>query len=105
MRRLPSSPGPCRRRRIWRLSWTAGCVGDGTWSFPTRGQGWERSASRKRNGTSLKYRKVMRRKAEVQILTPKQDEKPLAPLVRKMLEGLGENPDRDGLVRTPERVE
>jgi GTP cyclohydrolase IA len=47
----------------------------------------------------------MRRKAEVQILTPKQDEKPLAPLVRKMLEGLGENPDRDGLVRTPERVE
>jgi len=47
----------------------------------------------------------MRRKAAVQVLTPKHDEKPLAPLVRQILDRLGENPDREGLARTPERVE
>jgi GTP cyclohydrolase I len=31
--------------------------------------------------------------------------KPIAPLVRGMLEALGENPKRDGLLQTPERVE
>jgi GTP cyclohydrolase I len=30
---------------------------------------------------------------------------PLAPLVRSLLAGLGEDPDRQGLVKTPERVE
>ena len=47
----------------------------------------------------------MKRKAVVQVLTPKQDEQPIAPLVRQMLAILGENPDREGLQRTPERVE
>src|SRR5437764_1493788 len=47
----------------------------------------------------------MRRKASIQVLTPKQDEKPIAPLVRQMVERLGENPDREGLMRTPERVD
>jgi GTP cyclohydrolase I len=31
--------------------------------------------------------------------------KPIAPLVSGMLEALGENPKRDGLLQTPERVE
>ena len=30
---------------------------------------------------------------------------PLAPLVRSLLAGLGEDPDRQGLVKTPDRVE
>ncbi len=47
----------------------------------------------------------MKRKAVVQMLTPKEQEKPLAPLVRDMLERLGEDANREGLVRTPERVE
>jgi GTP cyclohydrolase IA len=47
----------------------------------------------------------MKRKAVVQVLTPKQEEQPIAPLVRQMLALLGENPDREGLQRTPERVE
>jgi GTP cyclohydrolase IA len=47
----------------------------------------------------------MKRKAVVQVLTPKQDEKPIAPLVQQMLAMLGEDPDREGLRRTPERVE
>jgi GTP cyclohydrolase IA len=47
----------------------------------------------------------MKRKAVVQVLRPKQDEQPIAPLVRKMLALLGEDPDREGLQRTPERVE
>ncbi|MFN7998505.1 MAG: GTP cyclohydrolase I FolE [Bryobacteraceae bacterium] len=37
-------------------------------------------------------------------MTPK-GEKPIAPLVKEMLERLGEDVDRDGLSRTPERVE
>jgi GTP cyclohydrolase I len=47
----------------------------------------------------------MKRKAVVQVLTPKQEEQPLAPLVRQMLERLVEDPGREGLERTPERVE
>ena len=47
----------------------------------------------------------MKRKVVVQMLAPKQEEQPLAPLVHQILERLGENPDREGLVRTPERVE
>jgi len=47
----------------------------------------------------------MKRKAVVQMLAPKPDEKPIAPMVRQVLERLGENPDREGLARTPERVE
>jgi len=39
------------------------------------------------------------------MLAPKPDEKPIAPMVRQVLERLGENPDREGLARTPERVE
>ena len=38
-------------------------------------------------------------------LIPKRDEASLAPLVKALLTGLGENPEREGLVRTPERVE
>jgi len=36
-----------------------------------------------------------------------RDEKPaaIAPLVREILAGIGEDPDREGLVRTPERVD
>jgi GTP cyclohydrolase I len=44
-----------------------------------------------------------KKRAVVKILSPKQQ--PFAPLVRTMLESLGEDPNRDGLQRTPERVE
>ena len=37
-------------------------------------------------------------------MTPKS-ENPIAPLVKDMLAALGEDPKRDGLLRTPERVE
>src|ERR1043165_4420492 len=47
----------------------------------------------------------MKRKAVVQVLTPKREEMPIAPLVQQMLELLGEDPAREGLRRTPERVE
>lgn len=43
-------------------------------------------------------------KAVVKVISPKRTpEASIAPLVRQMLETLGENPDREGLVRTPER--
>ena len=43
-------------------------------------------------------------KALVKMMRPK-DEKSFAPLVRDIIARLGEDPDREGLRRTPERVE
>jgi GTP cyclohydrolase I len=43
-------------------------------------------------------------KAIVKVMRPKE-EAAIAPLVREMLAKLGEDPQRDGLVRTPERVD
>jgi GTP cyclohydrolase I len=43
-------------------------------------------------------------KAVVKMIRPKQDQ-PIAPRVREILEQLGEDPLREGLQRTPERVE
>jgi GTP cyclohydrolase I len=44
-------------------------------------------------------------KAAIQVLTPQQEDLKIAPLVRSMLAELGENPSREGLLRTPERVD
>jgi GTP cyclohydrolase I len=44
-------------------------------------------------------------KAAVKVIHPKAEEPSLAPLVRELLIRLGEDPQREGLVRTPERVE
>jgi len=44
-------------------------------------------------------------KSIVKVFTPKQEESPIAPLIRDMLGHLGEDPHREGLARTPERVE
>src|SRR5499427_5609630 len=44
-------------------------------------------------------------KAVVKVMSPKQDASGIASLVREMLQHLGEDPSRDGLLRTPERVE
>jgi GTP cyclohydrolase I len=44
-------------------------------------------------------------KAVVKVMHPKQAEPDLAPLVKQILAGLGENPEREGLVRTPHRVD
>ena len=43
-------------------------------------------------------------KAAVRVIDSKVEEQPLAPLIRDLLGRLGEDPQRDGLVRTPERV-
>ena len=44
-------------------------------------------------------------RAVVKVLSPKREDKPIAPLIRGVLDAIGEDPDRDGLQRTPERVE
>ncbi len=46
-----------------------------------------------------------RKRAVVEVISPKLQEKPIAPLVSTMLEALGEDPAREGLLKTPERVE
>ena len=48
-------------------------------------------------------------KANVKVMTPKADrelvDQPIAPLVKQILVSLGEDTGREGLARTPERVE
>ncbi|MDE3195584.1 MAG: GTP cyclohydrolase I, partial [Acidobacteriota bacterium] len=46
-----------------------------------------------------------KKRAVVKVLSPKTPEKPIAPLVSGILDALGEDRARDGLLRTPERVE
>ena len=44
-------------------------------------------------------------KAEVTVLSPKRERSDIAPLIREMLAGLVDDPSREGLARTPERVD
>ncbi len=44
-------------------------------------------------------------KAVVKVMPPKQEEASIAPQVYEMLAKLGEDPEREGLARTPERVD
>jgi GTP cyclohydrolase I len=46
-----------------------------------------------------------KKRAVVKVISPSRPEKPIAPLIGGVLEALGEDVTRDGLVRTPERVE
>ncbi len=46
-----------------------------------------------------------RKRAVVKVISPKEPLAPIAPLVTGMLQAIGEDPSRDGLLRTPERVE
>ncbi len=46
-----------------------------------------------------------KKRAEVKIFAPKKTPAPIAPFIHGMLEAIGEDPSRDGLLRTPERVE
>jgi GTP cyclohydrolase I len=47
----------------------------------------------------------MKSKAAVQVLTPKASSKSIANQVTEIIASLGEDPAREGLVRTPERVD
>ena len=44
-------------------------------------------------------------KAVVKVLEPKNEELTIAPLVKQMLTELGEDPEREGLLRTPARMD
>ena len=44
-------------------------------------------------------------RAALRMVAPLVEEQPLEPLVRELLERLGEDSTRDGLIRTPERVD
>ena len=43
--------------------------------------------------------------AAVKVISPEKVERTLAPQVKEILAKLGEDPGREGLLRTPERVE
>ncbi|MGA2325069.1 MAG: GTP cyclohydrolase I FolE [Bryobacteraceae bacterium] len=47
----------------------------------------------------------MKSEAAVKVMTPKPEEPSIASMMEQVLRLLGENPGREGLVRTPERVE
>src|SRR5215471_5821091 len=72
--------------------------------FPVSGRSWKRSASWKHPGTSLKLGQMKSNKALVKVM-PKGKEGKIAPLIQELLGHLGEDVERDGLKRTPERVE
>jgi GTP cyclohydrolase I len=44
-------------------------------------------------------------KAVVKVMTPKAGDPGIAPLVREIIAKLGEDPERNGLLKTPERVD
>jgi GTP cyclohydrolase IA len=46
-----------------------------------------------------------KKRAIVKVISPKSPEKPIAPLIAEVIQELGEDTRRQGLVRTPERVE
>jgi GTP cyclohydrolase IA len=48
---------------------------------------------------------MKRHKAVVKMIRPPAEGPAIAPLIREILERIGEEPTRDGLTRTPERVE
>ena len=48
---------------------------------------------------------TVKKRAEVRVLSPKVVEQPIAPLIEGILDAVGEDRTRDGLIRTPERVE
>src|ERR1022692_3825689 len=57
--------------------------------------------------TRLKCQPMKSNKATVKVMTPKADraqvDQSIAPLVKQILERLGEDTGREGLARTPER--
>ena len=48
---------------------------------------------------------LMKSKASVKVITPKASSKSIAPQVAEILATLGEDPQREGLLHTPERVD
>ena len=48
---------------------------------------------------------MKKNKAVVEMMQPKQDQESIASLMKKLLLKVGEDPAREGLVRTPERAE
>jgi GTP cyclohydrolase I len=46
-----------------------------------------------------------KKRAVVKVISPGRPEKPIAPLIAGVIEALGEDTEREGLARTPERVE
>ena len=48
---------------------------------------------------------MRKKRAVVEVLSPKAPSGPIAPLIAGVLDAIGEDRTRDGLIRTPERVE
>ena len=53
----------------------------------------------------MRLQRMKSNKAIVKVMQAKSAEKSIAPLVEEMLGALGEDPKRDGLLRTPDRVD
>ncbi len=44
-------------------------------------------------------------KAAIKVMQAKKEKEPMAPLIERMLAAMGEDPSREGLLRTPDRAE
>src|SRR6202040_902290 len=72
--------------------------------FPGSGRSLRRFASPRLLATSLRLELMKSNKAIVKVIHAKPDST-LAPLIKEMLLRLGEDPGREGLERTPQRVD
>src|SRR4051812_12217478 len=88
-------------RGILGTRFSAGWRGNGKKRFRGGGRSWGKIASARRHGTSLKLMPM--KSTKVKVMPPKGQE--IASLVSEMISRLGEDPQRDGLQRTPERVD
>src|SRR5207237_955602 len=72
--------------------------------LPENGQNWRKFASRRLPGTSLKLGPMKSNKAIVKVMQAKQEDS-FAAKIKEILSILGEDRGREGLLRTPIRVE
>src|SRR5262249_49830390 len=90
--------------KTWRARSAANSSANGAACSRASGRNSRRSASERPPATSLRLGLMKSNKATVKVLRPAVG-KNVAPLVREILGAIGEDPLREGLVRTPERVD
>src|SRR3954468_7264380 len=106
--RFRSSRGRSRPRRTWRERSVAGSSGAGGRRFRESGPRSSGSGSGKRGRTVSRLKPMKSNKAVVKMMraaAEPEQEKSIAPLVEEMIATLGEDPKREGLLRTPDRVD
>src|ERR1035441_8805294 len=94
-----------RRRKTWPSRFAGGLGEGGAALFRANGPSSTGYASPRLPGTFLRLQPMKSNRATVKVISPKREERSIVPQVREMLARLVEDPAREGLLRTPERVD